>query len=987
MKKVFFVFFVFFVSEAFAQQKAEWNTPGIGNPIIPGYFADPTIRKFGDTFYVYATTDGTGNGYGPAQVWMTKDFVNWRNQVMNWPTTEVVWAPEVIEVAGSGEQGAGKTYRYYYCEPCMVHAGESDSPVGPWKNMLGEDDAVLMPDRYCHPRAITLDPQVFTDDDGSQYMFVGTWGFYDDSGCGWAKLAEDGKSFTDKGLISSRELKDFFEGPFLFKRNGIYYFTYSAGSCHDETYRVQYATSTEGPLGPYTYKGCILKTNEDGTVHGPGHHSILQDGDDFYIFYHRHNNPHSIHGFNRNLCLDRIEFDENGDILPVVPTHEGVLPESVKGSKVQEFKSSNLAFQAKVTASSYYDEWFKPEYAVDDNNGTLWRSRNNTWSAWIEIDLGEEKEFNQVWTMFEYPTFFYQYMIETSSNGMDWQMYADKRGNTDAGSPMIDKKEAKARYLRITVTDTQKFGHFAGIWNVKVYNATAENDPEKMLPSVEGMDMKAVEAGYPNLHRKDVEAPYMAYDYIESGEPLLEVVAAKEGTLEKTNYREVLPADVEIIQGKYAYCFDGTEKYTITRPKEYYATLTYNAPYTICAWIMNPEVGPVETVMQVGSAHNDLATVEFRQGTDRSNGLIAHNASFENFGAAQECQEGAGRWQFWTVTYDGWMEKVYLNGKLVKEKNSFLMQRQDGTVTIGGGAHGDNKFSGFLHSISLYDYAFTPEQIDSVYQLPTDTDDKPSYNFDGVKIEAQVITPKQVDIRLVDSEGNEFRKGVQTFSNDIKNGTVRSTITVSDYEGNELKTFTKKTKIDSRMFKTYTLGDIADGQESVRLESAGKDMNTNSEENGPMKMMEVEGDFVVECHVSEMMGQQRHRTPAYNEGGIMILTEGRRGQEIVHLGVFPNYNCGNMLTQVRGGMRPQFPNQKGWDYDPYMQLQRTGDKIYARTSSDGVHWEEMPGSPIEVPHWQGKTLKAGIYQTTYTEASAWVEFDSWQLTTSAQNQR
>ena len=76
-----------------AQQLSSWNTPGNLNPIIPGYFADPTIRKFGDTYYIYATTDGTGNGYGPAQVWVSKDFTHWKNVVMNWPTTEVVWAP------------------------------------------------------------------------------------------------------------------------------------------------------------------------------------------------------------------------------------------------------------------------------------------------------------------------------------------------------------------------------------------------------------------------------------------------------------------------------------------------------------------------------------------------------------------------------------------------------------------------------------------------------------------------------------------------------------------------------------------------------------------------------------------------------------------------------------------------------------------------------------------------------------------------------
>lgn len=57
-------------------QKAAYNTPGAGNPILPGYFADPTIKKFGDTYYIYATTDGSGAGFGPAQLWCSKDFKN-----------------------------------------------------------------------------------------------------------------------------------------------------------------------------------------------------------------------------------------------------------------------------------------------------------------------------------------------------------------------------------------------------------------------------------------------------------------------------------------------------------------------------------------------------------------------------------------------------------------------------------------------------------------------------------------------------------------------------------------------------------------------------------------------------------------------------------------------------------------------------------------------------------------------------------------------
>ena len=134
------------------------------------------LQVLGDTYYIYATTDGTGNGYGPAQVWMSKDFVNWRNVLLNWPTTEVVWAPDVV-------QQPDGSYRYYYCTPCEVRVGESNSPTGPWTNRLGASDAVLVPDRFVH-NAITLDPQLFRDDDGSEYLYFGTWGIYKDFGCG-----------------------------------------------------------------------------------------------------------------------------------------------------------------------------------------------------------------------------------------------------------------------------------------------------------------------------------------------------------------------------------------------------------------------------------------------------------------------------------------------------------------------------------------------------------------------------------------------------------------------------------------------------------------------------------------------------------------------------------------------------------------------------------------------------------------------------------
>lgn len=98
----------------FAQKP--FNASGTGNPIIPGYFADPTVKKFGDTYYMYATTDGSGAGFGPAQVWTSKDFVNWTLMPMNWPDSHWIWAPDVMKHTDGN-------YYYFYCQPCMIHCG------------------------------------------------------------------------------------------------------------------------------------------------------------------------------------------------------------------------------------------------------------------------------------------------------------------------------------------------------------------------------------------------------------------------------------------------------------------------------------------------------------------------------------------------------------------------------------------------------------------------------------------------------------------------------------------------------------------------------------------------------------------------------------------------------------------------------------------------------------------------------------------------
>lgn len=793
MKHTLF-FIALLTGSAWVHADIAFNAPGAMNPVIPGYFADPTLKKFGDTYYMYATTDGSGAGFGPAQLWQSKDLVNWTMMPMNWPDSHWIWAPDVMHSKTDGR------YYYVYCQPCQIHVGVSETPRGPWTNILGESEAVLVPDRFVK-NAITLDGQTFVDDDGSVYMYWGTWGIYDGFGCGAGKLTPDMKSFTETRLIPNTEVTDFFEAPFVLKKDGVYYFMYSSGSCHDHTYRVQYATADK-PLGPYTYQGCILKTNADGTVHGPGHHSVIEENGDYYIVYHRHDNPHSNRGFHRQLCIDKLEFNKDGSISPVTPTHTGI----GNLGKLPDHKD-NLAFRKPVRTSSVYDDNFKAEYAVDDNNGTLWRPAGMG-QEWIEIDLGRNEDIRSIWTQWEYATQFYQYLIETSADGKTWDVFADKRDNRLAGSPMTDFGNTRARYVRITSTGGEKPGFNGALWNVKVFGDVRNECPQQWVglspydwdgrewhnrhgqlggaftlkqghasaARVGGRDAVKLAPGSTLTFsdaalRPDMKHTFTAQVYrdgkwqladltpdlaagtltIGSGtEPLIlgdihfynwqltdaekqydattvmrrMPVASRERVGKVVDikadmfvpgdtvgyipnfgidgYFEALtePVIVEEIEGRKGFRFEGTQvmQSSFGLP----ATLTHNAPYTLEAWILNPEIAENECFADFTTSHDELEKIMAVNGTEPRCGVMNHYGWYEDAGW-KDVKDLEGKWQHIYVCFDGRMERVYINDRLVSEKDIQLLIKPSQYVTLGRNAEREWPFTGYLSSLTLWD--------------------------------------------------------------------------------------------------------------------------------------------------------------------------------------------------------------------------------------------------------------------------------------------
>jgi beta-xylosidase len=308
--KVLFTVILSFPAVLFAQQK-------IANPIIPGYFADPTIIKENGTFYIYATIDPWGGE--ELGVFETNDFVHFTQRHLNWPTKKActsptsqranVWAPSVVK-------GRDGKFHMFVSVGNEVWAGVADHPLGPWRNSRPDNSPLIAYNDFKGINVHNIDADAFVDDDGTAYLYWGSGFNWVNGHCMAARLTYNMNAFD--GIPVEVTPPHYFEGPHMIKRNGTYYPMFSEGKAIDSTYKVGYATG-KTPFGPFTEgaNSPILKTVPGTALIGPGHHTVFREQRQDYILYHRIY-PQQKDYVLRQLCVDSLKFDNKGNILPII---------------------------------------------------------------------------------------------------------------------------------------------------------------------------------------------------------------------------------------------------------------------------------------------------------------------------------------------------------------------------------------------------------------------------------------------------------------------------------------------------------------------------------------------------------------------------------------------------------------------------------------------------------------------------------------------
>lgn len=313
------------------------NEVRIVNPVLPEFHADPDILLSEKTgkYYIYSTTDGFPGWGGTYYTCYSSDNLrDWKYEgVALDASTESIpwaegnlWAPAIEEKKIDGKY---KYFLYFSAKPKGSNAKQigvavSDSPTGPF-----QADSVPMITQSPVGRGQQIDVDVFTDPvSGNPYLY---WGNGYMAG---AELNTDMRSIKKETITvmtpEGGTLKDYRyrEAPYVFWRDGAYYFMWSVDDTGSPNYHVAYGTS-DSPLGPIKVAEppvAMIQKPRAGMI-GTAHNSVLRvpgkngDADRWYIVYHRINPAYEKTGpgFHREVCISPLKFNPLGGIIEVSP--------------------------------------------------------------------------------------------------------------------------------------------------------------------------------------------------------------------------------------------------------------------------------------------------------------------------------------------------------------------------------------------------------------------------------------------------------------------------------------------------------------------------------------------------------------------------------------------------------------------------------------------------------------------------------------------
>jgi len=278
------------------------------NPILPGFYPDPSVCRVGEDYYL---VNSSFEYFPGVPIFHSRDLVNWRQlgHVLDRPSqlpltgaapSDGIYAPTIRHHRGkfyvaTTNHFTGVGFRNFYVT--------ADNPAGPWSEPIWVDQG-------------GIDPSLFFDADGRV--------FWTGNGTGWATVRglyqseidpATGRLLSAPRLIWTGSGGSYPEGPHLFKRGGYYYLLAAEGGtaeCHMTT--VARAREPFGPFESCPHNPILTHRSLMNPITSTGHADFVEDhlGHWWAVFLGIRYSEHGFHPLGRETFLAPVDWTDDG---------------------------------------------------------------------------------------------------------------------------------------------------------------------------------------------------------------------------------------------------------------------------------------------------------------------------------------------------------------------------------------------------------------------------------------------------------------------------------------------------------------------------------------------------------------------------------------------------------------------------------------------------------------------------------------------------
>jgi len=275
----------------------------------------------------------------------------------------------------------------------------------------------------------------------------------------------------------------------------------------------------------------------------------------------------------------------------------------------------------------------------------------------------------------------------------------------------------------------------AGNWMFQGYYIDASN----LLPDTPyqieiTMPVMPFTSGDPNTNFPNAQFQGLFFENIETeytqsisdsklpSEPLVDLDASRlplgalttwtnSGLLAGSFGKDTTNPQVQFLAGKKCVTFGGSDrmKSTFLSP----STITTNGKYTVSIWAYNPAIASNECMLTWAHTGGAAGTnAQFNYGSSTSSGAVSHGSTLDmGFDGGLP---NAGMWHHIAVTFDGSVEKVYVDGALNAQESKTLSMFTTDYFYLAcayTGSAPTSYFSGSIASVQVFDTAFGADDI------------------------------------------------------------------------------------------------------------------------------------------------------------------------------------------------------------------------------------------------------------------------------------